>query len=326
MGLATIVNATVFIAVPAYGQWAVDTAWILWWIDVVLSVMSCFIVPGFMFHVHPHSLEKMTAAFLLPIVPCVVAAASGAVVATVLSPSNAQITVFISYTLWGVGMGLSFLVMAMYVHRLLIHKLPTREVIVSAFLPLGPLGQGAYGIMEMAQAGKLVAFTQTNFTTVSTSPDTIIVISTLFGLLIWGFGLWWLVHGIVAVLIRTLDGGIHFNMGFWGFIFPLGVYTAATISLSVLIPSSFFSYLSVIFVIALSILFVFVAMGTVYGVYAGTMLVAPCLSDLRGPRPGTTTSSSAQDNTAVSLTPMGINGKTDNRNDVANAYNTKSSV
>lgn len=45
MGLATIVNMVVFVAVPAYGQWAVTVAWVLWWIDVVLSVLICYGVP-----------------------------------------------------------------------------------------------------------------------------------------------------------------------------------------------------------------------------------------------------------------------------------------
>ncbi len=156
MGLATIINATVLIAVPAYGNWAIQLAWALWWIDVALSVLTCFGVPMMMFHVHTISLDKMTAAWLLPIVPTVVAAASGALVSTTLSPEHAFITLMVSYALWGVGMSLSFLVMAIYIHRLAVHKLPTSEVIVSAFLPLGPLGQGAFGIIEMSQSGRTV--------------------------------------------------------------------------------------------------------------------------------------------------------------------------
>ena len=42
----------------------------------------------------------MTAAWLLPIVPCVVAAASGGLVSSVLSPDLAFFTIAISYMLW----------------------------------------------------------------------------------------------------------------------------------------------------------------------------------------------------------------------------------
>ena len=40
VGLATIVNATVLVAVHQYGQWALTLAWTLWWIDVVSGAES----------------------------------------------------------------------------------------------------------------------------------------------------------------------------------------------------------------------------------------------------------------------------------------------
>jgi tellurite resistance protein TehA-like permease len=127
-----------------------------------------------MMHIHDHaSLESMTAVWLLPIVPTVVAAASGGFVAPLLAPSTALIVIVVSwlpcmacccsltrmqmasacscsaghtpedavlqvsYMLWGIGMALSLIVMATYFHRLTVHNLPVSEAIVSAFLPLG---------------------------------------------------------------------------------------------------------------------------------------------------------------------------------------------
>jgi len=51
MALATIVNATVLIAVPMYGRWAAHLCWALWWVDVALSVASTFGIPLLMFQV-----------------------------------------------------------------------------------------------------------------------------------------------------------------------------------------------------------------------------------------------------------------------------------
>ena len=247
-----------------------------------------------MFHVHTISLDKMTAAWLLPIVPTVVAAASGALVSTILSPEHAFITLMVSYALWGVGMSLSFLVMAIYIHRLAVHKLPTSEVIVSAFLPLGPLGQGAFGIIEMSQSGRTV-YPAVGFTGVSDAGEIVFVISTLAGLALWGFGAWWLVHGISSVCIRVATSGrLQHNMGFWGFIFPLGVYTAATIALGTALSSEFFNYLSIIFVVALVALYLFVVAGSVHGVVTRKLFVAPCLSQV-GRGPATEANKLAQD-------------------------------
>lgn len=100
-----------------------------------------------MMHMQKLDLSSMTAVWLLPIVSPIVAAASGAVVADVLvdiSPQHALWTVIVSYVLWGIGVPMAMMVTTIYLQRLSLHKLPPKAVIVSVFLPLGPLGQGGY--------------------------------------------------------------------------------------------------------------------------------------------------------------------------------------
>lgn len=92
------------------------------------------------------SLERFTAAQLLPIAAIIVAAGTGARVAEILpDPQWALGTIMTSYVLWAMGTPLAFVVIAMYYQRLAVHKMPPREVIVSCFLPLGPLGFGGFG-------------------------------------------------------------------------------------------------------------------------------------------------------------------------------------
>lgn len=91
----------------------------------------------------------MTAVWLLPIVTTVVAAATGGIVADVIdNPYHALWTVIVSYVLWGIGVPLAMMVLSIYFQRLALHKLPPKEVIVSMFLPMGPLGQGGYGYVK----------------------------------------------------------------------------------------------------------------------------------------------------------------------------------
>ena len=93
----------------------------------------------------PFELKRLTAVQLLPIAATIVAAGTGAEVAEILlSPQQALATIVICYVLWGIGVPLALTVLVTYYHRLALHKLPPREVIVSSFLPLGPLGFGGY--------------------------------------------------------------------------------------------------------------------------------------------------------------------------------------
>jgi tellurite resistance protein TehA-like permease len=103
-------------------------------------------------HIHTSpSLQSMTAVWLLPVVSTIVAAASGGIVAEILpNPQDALWTRITSYILWGTGVPLAMVILVMYFHRLTVHLLPPREVIVSVSLPLGPLGQGGFAIMNWA--------------------------------------------------------------------------------------------------------------------------------------------------------------------------------
>lgn len=275
MGLATIIDATVLIAAPASGPWLAELVLVLWWFDVLLSVLSCFGIPFVMFHVHELTLDTMTAVWLLPIVPCVVAAASGGLVATLLGPSCAIIVVAVSYMLWGIGMGLSFVVLALYFHRLAVHNLPNSEVIVSAFLPLGPLGKGAAGLLQLAVVGHHV-YPSLNFADTQLASTIVQVVSVVVGLMLWGLGLWWLMHGVFSLCARCFFGGLEFSLAFWGLIFPFGVYTAATIGLASVMPSVFLSWLADVFIFFLLLLWCAVSVGTVRNAMNRTLFVAPC--------------------------------------------------
>jgi tellurite resistance protein TehA-like permease len=90
-------------------------------------------------------LSSMTAIWLLPVASCVVASGTGAVVADLLlNPNHALWTIIVSYVLWGVGICLSMIVYVIYFQRLTVHKLPHKGVIMSVFLPMGPLGSGTF--------------------------------------------------------------------------------------------------------------------------------------------------------------------------------------
>lgn len=42
VGLATLINMIVLVCVPAWGPGMSILAWVLWWIDSVLAVVTCF--------------------------------------------------------------------------------------------------------------------------------------------------------------------------------------------------------------------------------------------------------------------------------------------
>ena len=195
-------------------------------------------------YVHEHQLSSMTATWLLPVVATIVAAASGGIVAEVLpNPQHALWTLIISYILWGTGVPLAMAILVIYFQRLTIHNLPPREVIVSVFLPIGPLGQGGFGIMQLGKVAiEIFPKAGTLRSSVTNSGDILYVMGWLTATIMWGFGLVWLFFAGASITRSKFP----FNMGWWGFTFPLGVFATSTTQMAKELPSEFFNVLGTV--------------------------------------------------------------------------------
>lgn len=231
-----------------WGPWLIYLAWAFWWIDVLVSFATAISMPFIVMHRHRPGLQNTTAALLLPIVPAVVAAATGGIVADALpNISHAYATLIVSYVLWGIGQALSACVIALYFHRLTIHSLPPREVIVSVFLPVGPLGQGGFGIQQLGKVAlKVIPHTEM-FHVAGVDPtrgaEFLYFLGIFFGIVMWGFALAWVCFALI--ILRTTRS-FPFNMGWWGFTFPLGVWATCTSALWQNLGSEFFKYITTV--------------------------------------------------------------------------------
>jgi tellurite resistance protein TehA-like permease len=184
----------------------------------------------------------MTAAWLLPVVSTIVASASGGIVAEVLpSPDHALWTVIASYILWGTGVPLAMTILVVYFTRLTLHHLPPREVIVSVFLPLGPLGQGGFAVMQLGKVSKELFPTTSTLLGLS-SGETLYNVGFMLAIIMWGYGIVWLFFALASISRSKFP----FNMGWWGFTFPLGVFAVATDTFGKELPSTFFSILGTV--------------------------------------------------------------------------------
>ncbi|CAG8947412.1 unnamed protein product [Penicillium salamii] len=278
MGLATIINMICAVCVPAWGQGASYLALGLWILDAVISVSVALLLPFMlMAHGEETQLSSMTAVWLLPIVSCNVAASTGAAVAEILpNPDYALWTVITSYVLWGIGLPLGLMVMVIYLARLALHKLPPKAVIVSVFLPLGPLGQGSLGATKLGECARDI-FPRTQ-TLAQGSEASLYTTGFLIGFALWSFGLVWLFFAIASIACSKT---FPFNIGWWGFTFPLGGFATATCQIGKELPSEFFNILGTILSLSVVILWIVVSIGTLKGAVSGKLFFAPCLADLR---------------------------------------------
>ncbi len=274
MGLATIINGFLIYGRLHAPDAAVEIAMLLWWLDVALSIACGLAIPFVMFTRQSHGLESMTGVWLLPIVACEVACVSGALLIPHLADSNAQISVLIvSVILWGCSVPLAMGILAILFMRLVLHKLPPVGMAATSWLALGPIGTGALGLFVISQNAPTVLVAHG----LGAVADGVAGASLLAGMLLWGYGMWWLAMAVMITL-RYLREGIPFNMGWWGFTFPLGVYAIATARLSDILHFAPIADLAAVLVAALAFIWLLVATLTVRGICDRSAFVAPCLA------------------------------------------------
>jgi C4-dicarboxylate transporter/malic acid transport protein len=275
MGLATVINGFLAFGLARYGAAAVGIAQALWWIDAGLALAVGLFVPYLMFtrQEQAHRLETMTAVWLLPIVACEVTAASGGLLAPHLAdPLAAAHVLFVCYMYWAFSVPLALGVLVVLFLRLVLHKLPAPDMAVSTWLALGPLGTGALGLLVLGHDAPAIlgAIGMRDIGTVAQG------VGLIGGLMLWAYGAWWLLMA-VAITRRYLRQGLPFNMGWWGFTFPLGVFTLATLALAAQTGMVFFSIAGAALVVALVGLWLIVAARTIIHGYRGHLFAAPCL-------------------------------------------------
>jgi C4-dicarboxylate transporter/malic acid transport protein len=276
MGLAPIINGIVIFAGPQYGHSAYSVALGLWGFDAMLSIAVAVGVPYLVFTAQDHSIEKLSAALLLPIVAPEVAAASAALLAPHLDARTAQFVVGAGYVLWAISVPLAFSILTIVLLRLIVHKLPHRELGVTSWLTLGPIGTGALGLLTLGDAA-VKAFAGSALQPVAAIAQSFGVLGAL---MLWGAGLWWLACAVLFMW-RYRREGLPFNLGWWGFTFPIGVYTLATFNLARVTGFHGFTDVGLALAVALDLLWLFVLGRTIRGLIFERLVHAPCLATSR---------------------------------------------
>jgi len=272
MGLATILNGFLAFGIPLWGQNAIEVARALWWIDASMAVVCGVAVPFLMFTRQDHAMEKMTAIWLLPVVAAEVTAASGGLLVPHLADGESFRVLMLSYVLWAFSVPIALSLLVILVLRLVLHKLPPPDMAASAWLTLGPIGTGALGLLLLG-ADAPHAFAAAGLAQIGRVAAGIGVIG---GAMLWGYGMWWLALAALMT-VRYLRQGMKFNLGWWGFTFPLGVYSVATLALARATNLDFLFAIGGVLVAVLVGFWVVVTVRTLHGAWQGSLFVSPCL-------------------------------------------------
>ena len=176
------------------------------------------------------------------------------------SPATARALLLASYGFFGMGFVLYLLIVTMLHHRLVLHPLPHAGLAPSLWIGLGPIGVGALALVKMAAAGTAVF---------GPAAPAIALASKLAATALWGFGVWWLAAAALLLVHYLRSGPLPYGVGWWGFTFPLGAYTVATLVLAKAWDLSWLGWAGAGLFVLLGLFWLVVAARTAWALRAG---------------------------------------------------------
>ncbi|MGX1808230.1 TDT family transporter [Nocardia sp. NPDC055321] len=214
MALLTVGAGALMLGTDVIGLGAALTLdWILWSAGTVIGLLTAAAIPYRMITRHHFDADSAFGGWLMPVVPPMVSAATGALLIPHLPAGQARLTMFFAcLAMFGLSLIAAVVMITLIWSRLLHHGLPAAGMVATVWLVLGPLGQ------SVTAAGMLAAAAPTAL------PDRdsagMDVFSLVFGVPTWGFAMLWL--ALAVAVTAHARKSMPFNLTWWGFTFPLG--------------------------------------------------------------------------------------------------------
>ncbi|CAG6399005.1 TDT family transporter [Streptomyces cocklensis] len=233
MALLTVGAGAVLLGGRVMGtRAALVVDWSLWSLGTAGGLATACAVPYLMITRHRFAPGAAFGGWLMPVVPPLVSAATGALLVPHAPAGEPRLALLLGcYALLGLGLVAVFLVLAMVYSSLVHHEAPAGAAVPTVWIGLGALGQAvtALGALATASRGVLPA----------PSARDAAALALLPGVGLWGFAVLWLALA-AALTVREFRAGLPFAPTWWSFIFPLGALVTGTSALAARTGSQLF--------------------------------------------------------------------------------------
>ena len=233
VGAGTLLLGKQIIGLPA----AVTVDEILWTLGTLTGLASTIMVPYLMFTRHNLQVKNTLATWLMPIVPPMVSAATGAALIAHLPAGQDRLALLLAcYAMFGISLLASLIVITLLWGRLAYHGVGPARTVPTLWIVLGPLGQSITATGLLAHAAP----------TVIPKPYSTAMqgVAVVYGIPVWGFAILWLIVA-AAITLRTARQHLPFSLTWWSFTFPVGTLVTGTSELAIHTHATFLTAASV---------------------------------------------------------------------------------
>ncbi len=237
MALLTVGAGTMLVAAPLIGtEAAIVVDSVLWGIGTALGLLTAVLIPVLMIRRGDLDPRRTFATWLLPVVPPMVSASTGAALISHLPTAGLQqAMLFGCYAMFGLSLVLSLLMIMLLWFRLIYVGSGPPRMVPTLWIVLGTLGQSVTAVGLLGpHAGELLK---------APYGTGLEAFGVVYGLPVIGFALTWM--AIVAVVtLRALHHGLRFSMTWWSFTFPVGTVVTGASELAAQTGARAFAWLA----------------------------------------------------------------------------------
>ncbi|SDQ14939.1 C4-dicarboxylate transporter/malic acid transport protein [Curtobacterium sp. UNCCL20] len=264
VGAGTLLLGKDWVGLPA----AVTIDWVLWTIGTIGGLLTAVLVPYLAFTRHENKPDSAFGGWLMPIVPPMVSASTGALLLPYAPAGQARETLLWScYGFFGLSLVTSLVVITLIWNRLAQHKVGAAGMVPTLWIVLGPVGQSITAVNLLASNAPTVVDAST--------AQALLVVALVYGFAMLGFALLWTVIAL-AVTVRTAREHLPFSLTWWSFTFPVGTCVTGLNGLALHSGLTVVAVLAVIYYAGLVAAWITVAIRTFQGsVIRGTLLAPP---------------------------------------------------
>lgn len=225
MALLTVGAGALLVGRDLIGlQTALHLDWVLWSLGTASGLFTAMTIPYLMFTQHDVGPDAAFGGWLMPVVPPMVSAATGALLVPHMAQGSGRATMLYGcYAMFGLSLMAALIITTMIWSRLAHFGTSGTARVPTLWIVLGPLGQGitAAGLLATAALGTV-------------APDIaggMRIFAVLFGVPVWGFAVLWIAIA-TALTVRTLRRGMPFALTWWSLTFPVGTFVTGTTQLA----------------------------------------------------------------------------------------------
>lgn len=246
---------------------AVGLDWVMWTVGTVLGLATATVIPYRLFTQIDVRQDAAFGGWLMPIVPPMVSATTGALlIPHVHSISGRATLLYGCYAMFGMSLVASFIIITLIWSRLAHFGSSGTTRVPTLWIVLGPLGQSITAVGLLGANAHLAVRPEI--------AKALSLFAIIFGVPVWGFAIMWIVL-TASLTIRTARHKLPFHLTWWSFTFPVGTFVVGTSRLALETQLPAFRWAAGLAYIGLLIAWVLVAIRTVHGGLVGSLFRAP---------------------------------------------------